>query len=313
MRPNIFTPRSIPSFAPSNLGKRGGGVTATNSLRRKAERAFLLAAAASVSLAAAAQPVSVLYAGSLVTPMEGPVKKALASAGIDFQGEGGGSKMLANLIASGSKSPDVFVSVDPKVVTNLGAKVASACTFGATSLGVGWSLQSRYASVFEDAAAGKTTLLRALETPGLSIGRTDPRLDPKGAYTLEAMRLYAGVALERQILGDDENQTQTFPEEDLLARLETGQADVGFLYETEAVARRLRFVPLPGAAALSNRITYTIAVLSAAPHPQTAAAFRTFLLAGPGRAILEHAGVRYLNAPCVRETRDPLDTASPAA
>lgn len=235
--------------------------------------------------------------------MEGPVKAALSGAGIDFQGEGGGSKMLANLIASGSKSPDVFISVDPKLVADLGTKVASACTFGGTSLGVGWSSQSRFAGVFDAVAAGKTSLLHALETPGLSIGRTDPRLDPKGVYTLGAMRIYAGEAAERRVLGDDRNQAQTFPEEDLLVRLETGQADVGFLYETEAIARKLRFVALPGAAALSDRITYTLAILAGAPHPQAAAAFRRFVLAGPGRAILERAGVHYSDAACVREAR----------
>ncbi|MBV8118105.1 MAG: ABC transporter substrate-binding protein, partial [Candidatus Eremiobacteraeota bacterium] len=55
-----------------------------------------------VGHADSAGSVSVLYAGSLVTPMEGPIKTSLATAGIDFEGEGGGSKMLANLIASGA-------------------------------------------------------------------------------------------------------------------------------------------------------------------------------------------------------------------
>lgn len=283
-----------------------------NFLHRSAPLAPLLAALVAPALGGATVPVSVLYAGSLVTPMEGPVKSALAAAGVDFQGEGGGSKMLANLIASGSKTPDVFVSVDPKLVAGLGSKVASACTFGGTSLGVGWSARSRYAGVFADAASGKTTLLHALQTPGLSIGRTDPRLDPKGAYTVQGMQLYAGPTVERRILGDDENQTQTFPEEDLLARLETGQADVGFLYETEAVARGFPFVALPGAAALTNRITYTIAILTAAPHPQGAAAFRRFLLTGPGRSILEHAGVHYLDAPCVRDADAAVMIPAPA-
>ena len=77
--------------------------------------------------------VTVLYAGSLVTPMEGPIKTALQAHGIAFQGEGGGSKKLANLIAAGIRSPDVFISVDPGLVTNLGARVASATTFAGTA------------------------------------------------------------------------------------------------------------------------------------------------------------------------------------
>jgi len=45
-----------------------------------------------------AQPsvVQVVYAASLVTPMQGPISDALASDGMQFHGEPGGSKGLAN-------------------------------------------------------------------------------------------------------------------------------------------------------------------------------------------------------------------------
>ena len=241
--------------------------------------------------------VSVLYAGSLVTPMEGPIKSALATKGIDFQGQGAGSKQLANLIASGVKNPDIFISVDPKLIVGLGSKVARAETFAGTSLGLGWSDKSKFAALFESVAAGKTSVLSALQTPGLKIGRTDPKLDPKGVYTVQAMKMLAGANGEQQILGPDESATQTFPEEDLLARIDVGEADVGFFYKTEAVARGLHFVPLPGAAAMSDKITYTIAVMKAAPHPDQAKTFEDFILNGDGKAILQKAGIEYLATP----------------
>jgi molybdate/tungstate transport system substrate-binding protein len=243
--------------------------------------------------------VSVLYAGSLVTPMEGPIKAALAQQGTDFQGQGAGSKMLANLIAAGAKRPDVFISVDPKLVTGLGAKVARATTFASTSLGIGWSEKSKYASLFAAVASGKTAVLAALSTPGLAIGRTDPRLDPKGVYTVEAMTVLAGAAGEQRILGVPENDAQVFPEEDLLARIDTGQADVGFFYRTEALARGLHFVPLAGKAAMRDRITYTLAVMRDAPHPSQAGAFERFVLTGAGKESLERAGIDYLATPIV--------------
>jgi molybdate/tungstate transport system substrate-binding protein len=241
------------------------------------------------------QVVSVLYAGSLVTPMEGSIKAALGDRGIDFQGQPGGSKELANLIMSGLRSPDVFISVNPKLVTQLGDRVASSTTFAGTSLGVAWAPSSRYASLFAGVAAGKTTLQVALETPGLKIGRTDPQLDPKGAYTIQGMTLWLGKDGARRILGDDQNPSQIFPEENLLARTDTGQVDVGFFYRTEAIARHYQFIPLPGDAALTNKITYTLAVLKAAKHPQAAQAFAAFILTGQGRAILEQAGLTYLS------------------
>jgi molybdate/tungstate transport system substrate-binding protein len=243
--------------------------------------------------------VSVLYAGSLVTPMEGPIKSALAAKGMTFQGQGAGSKMLANLISSGLKNPDVFISVDPKLVTGLGDKVASAKTFAGTSLGVGWSDKSRFAAVLSSAATGKISVLNALQTPGIKIGRTDPKLDPKGVYTVQAMTLLVGPEGEKQVLGDDENAAQVFPEEDLLTRIDAGEADVGFFYKTEAVARNLHFLPLPGSASLSDKITYTLAIMKDAPHPDQAKAFADFILTGDGKAILQQAGIEYLAKPRV--------------
>lgn len=258
-----------------------------------------LAAAALIALSAQAPPqnVSVLYAGSLVTPMEGPIKAALRERGIALLGEPGGSNQLANLIVAGAANPDVFVSVDPALIAKLGARVKASITFAGTSLGVGWSADSRYAALFDRVAAGKVPLSRALETPGLRIGRTDPKLDPKGTYTVQAVTMWLGRSGERSLLGDDENPAQIFPEEVLLARVETGEADVGFFYRTEAIARGYRFVPLPGRAALTDRITYTLAVMADAPHPRAAQAFAAFVLTGSGRAILERAGLQYFKAP----------------
>ncbi len=241
--------------------------------------------------------VSVLYAGSLVTPMEGPIKTALASQGVEFQGQGAGSKMLANLISSGLKNPDVFISVDPTLVTGLGSKVSRATTFASTSLGIGWSDKSKDAALFAKVASGNVSVLDALSTPGIAIGRTDPQLDPKGVYTVEAMTILAGADGEARLLGPAENSAQIFPEEDLLARIDTGQADVGFFYKTEAVARGLHFVALPGAAAVSDRITYTLAVMRSAPHAAQANAFERFVLTGEGKAILQKAGIQYLDPP----------------
>ena len=207
--------------------------------------------------------------------------------------------MLANLISAGVKQPDIFISVDPKIVLGLGSKVLDAETFASTSLGIGWSESSKHAALFASVAAGKTSIVSALSTPGLAIGRTDPKLDPKGVYTVEAMMLLAGPDGEKRILGVPENDAQIFPEEDLLARIDTGQADVGFFYRTEAVARKLNFIPLPGKASMSDQITYTIVDLRDAPHPDAAKQFEQFILDGQGKAILQSAGVEYLSAPIV--------------
>jgi molybdate/tungstate transport system substrate-binding protein len=236
--------------------------------------------------------VNVLYAGSLVTPMEGPVTEALRADGVQFAGEPGGSKKLANLIASGVRSPDVFISADPTIVAGLSANVASSTIFARTSLGIAWSPKSRYHDLFESVAAGHTPLLQALATPGLRIGRTDPLLDPKGVFTVNALKEIAGAETEQKLLGDAENPNQIFPEEDLLARVETGEIDVGFFYHTEAIARNYPYVALPPSPA--SQVSYSLAVMKDAPNPEAARSFATFILRGKGREILEHAGLEYV-------------------
>jgi molybdate/tungstate transport system substrate-binding protein len=226
--------------------------------------------------------------------MESAVAPALRARGIEFTGEPGGSKKLANLIVAGVRSPDVFISVDPAIVASLGDRVASSTTFAHTRLGIGWSDKSRVADVLGSVAAKQTPLLVALATPGLVIGRTDPKLDPKGVFTIAAMKEFAGAADERRILGADENPDQIYPEEDLLARVELGEIDVGFFYRTEAIARHLKFVPLPVGDA--SAIAYSLAVMKAAPHPAQARAFADFILTGPGRTLLEKAGLDYITA-----------------
>ncbi len=240
--------------------------------------------------------VSVLYAGSLVTPMEGPVASdLLRETNVRFSGEGRGSKALANFIGDGLRSPDVFISADSSLVEDLTKRrlVASSVTFGNASMVVGYSPKSTYAAMFRQVRAGKRSLVDALKTPGLRIVRTDPQLDPKGARTIKAMHLLASPTDVTAILGPDENSDQIAPEETLLVRLETGEADVGFLYSTEAIARNIPSIPLPGKAALTDEITYTLAIMKNAPHPEAAQSFADFILKGDGRAILERAGIQY--------------------
>jgi molybdate/tungstate transport system substrate-binding protein len=229
--------------------------------------------------------VDVLYAGSLVTPMEGPIAAALAKDGLHFAGEGRGSKALFSLIVGGLRAPDVFITADRSLADQLLAKglAASATTFGGASMVLGWADTSPHRALFDAVAAGKESLVAALQTPGLRIARTDPALDPKGERTIRALK----------IMGLPETLGTIYPEEDLLVRLETGQADAGFLYSTEAIARKLHAVPLPGAASLSGEITYTLVMLKAAPHPDAARRFADFILTGEGKTILEGAGITY--------------------
>ena len=94
-------------------------------------------------MGASLEPVSVAYAASLINLMEHGVAPVLRSRGIEFRGEAKGSVELANLIASGLRIPDVFISADPKLMDGLmrGSKpaVTWAVTFATTRLVIGYA------------------------------------------------------------------------------------------------------------------------------------------------------------------------------
>jgi len=297
-------------------------------------RAFLLASA-SFGLApgearAAGQPVSVLYAGSLVTAFERDFFPFAAEHGVDVQGEAKGSVALANLIESGLRTPDVFVSADALAIEPLmsaahGALVAWYATFATTRLVIGYAPKSPFAATFAEVAKGALRLDAALQAPDLHLGRTDPALDPKGYRTLIAMELFGRLrgdaGLARKVLGEPRNPKQIVPEEALLARLESGDLDAAFLYSTESAARRLPSVELPPEANLGDPalaatyaevsvtvegkrhagapIVYALTIPKAAPNAGGANALVRLMFGAEGRRVLEGAGL-HLVRPAVR-------------
>lgn len=246
-------------------------------------------------------PVTVLYAGSLVNLMEKDLGPAFAKAsGYAFQGEGKGSVALARMIKDGLRQADVFVSADPKVNELLmgsanGDKVRWYGLVFRNEMVVGYNPKSRFADRFKRAAAGKMPFYEALEGEGLRLGRTDPKLDPKGSRTLvlfeRAEKHYHQSGLSAKILGAADNPEQVFPEEQLEARLETGQLDAGIFYRNEVEERGLPFIALPREINLGDSIVYSITVLENAPDRDAAIAFVNFFLSKEGRRLLEKHGL----------------------
>jgi molybdate/tungstate transport system substrate-binding protein len=241
--------------------------------------------------------VSVVYAASLVRTMEGPLASSLRrDTGVQFSGEAKGSNALAHLIQAGLRTPDVFISADPKLLNGL---APTYVVFGSARMVVAFSLRSPHAQLLEQAAGGTRSILDVLADSSIRVGRTDPQLDPKGARTIRTLNLL-GAHYHRP----DEAQavlqhSQAYPEEDLAVRVESGELDAGFFYSTETPGRGLRVVELPADSNLSGEVTYAIAAMPNAPHPQAAQTFLDFVLRGPGRPLLEAAGVQYFSQPKV--------------
>ena len=261
----------------------------------------LLAAAMMALVPSSGGSVSVAYAGSLVRVMEGPVAHELRErTGLQFEGEAKGSKALANLIRAGLRTPDVFISADPRLMHGLAERYA---VFGSARMVVAYSAKSAELRRFEEAARGKVSILDVLADPRIKVGRTDPQLDPKGARTVRTLGLLGTHYHNPAKAADVLRKAVVFPEEDLAVRVESGELDAGFFYSTEIPGRGLHVVELPGDANLSGEIAYAIAVMPNAPHPKAAQTFVDFILHGAGKPALEEAGVRYFTSPRVIETR----------
>ncbi len=132
-----------------------------------------------------------------------------------------------------------------------------------------------------------------LQEPGIRIGRTDPKIDPKGALTVQLMHqaeeTYAQPGLAQKVLGADENPSEVQPEENLVGRLQSGQVDVGFFYSTETTDLHIPAIPLPPEVELSA--VYTVTVLNGAPNQAGAASFVHFLLSPQGQQVMHQHGL----------------------
>jgi molybdate/tungstate transport system substrate-binding protein len=241
-----------------------------------------------------AKTVSVLYAGSLVNLMEHGIGPAFDKTGQGrFQGFAGGSIGLANQIKARLRQADVFISANPNVNNGLmgtanGGWVTWYMTFAQSPLVIGYSASSRFADDLKT-----KPWYQVLQEPGIRIGRTDPKLDPKGKLTVDllakAAEVYNQVDLSQKVLGAPDNPAQIFPEETLVGRLQSGQLDVGFFYSTETADLKIPAITLPAEVALSAH--YTATVVHGAPNETGAIAFIDYLLSPDGSRLMREHGL----------------------
>lgn len=249
-------------------------------------------------------PVDVLYAGSLVTLMETSVDPGFHRAtGYRVTGISAGSTALAGEIKGGVHVADVFISASPKGDTALegaanGNWVRWYATFATSPLLLGYDPSSRFAATLTSEPWWK-----AVSEPGIRVGRTNPATDPKGKLVVEAVDQVARKEHAPGLAALVNSSGDVFPEQTLVGRLQAGQLDAGFFYGVEAAAANLPTVPLGG---VSLGATYTVTIVSHAPHPSAARAFVQYLLSTEGRARLAKGGMHALGTPTVTGDRSAV-------
>ncbi len=243
--------------------------------------------------------VNVLYAGSLVNLMEHGIGPAFDQTsgtqfpGTQFQGYAGGSNGLANQIKGQLRRGDVFISANPRVNDSLsgavnGDFVSWYVTFAESPLVIGYNSSSSFAPDLKT-----KPWYEVLQDPKIRIGRTDPKLDPKGKLTIDLLdkvaEIYKLPGLPEKVLGAPDNPAQVLPEENLVGRLQSGQLDVGFFYSTETADLKIPAITLAPDISLSAH--YTVTVLRDAPNPAGAERFIAFLLGSRGRDLMRQHGL----------------------
>jgi molybdate/tungstate transport system substrate-binding protein len=220
--------------------------------------------------------VAVIYAGSLAKLMEDDIGPAFQKAtGYSFEGFGGGSGEDAKQIKGKVRQVDVFVSASAEADRELegaanGGWVSWYSTFATTPLVLGYDPNSEFG---RELAHGRPWY-EVVSQPGIRVGRTDPKLDPKGALTVAALE-EASRRLDRSALKTAERSFPVFPETDLVGRLQAGQLDAGFFYAIEA---NVAHIPTVSLAPVAKTAAYTVTVLNRSPHQAGAEAFVRYLL-----------------------------------
>ena len=238
---------------------------------------------------AASGSVSALFAGSLLNYMEHNFGPSFVKAtGYGYKGFGGGSTEVAAQIKGGVREGDVFISA-ASAADNLlegsanGDWVSWYTTFASSPLMLAYDPSSSFG---EQLAQGKPWY-QVITEPGILVGRTDPKLDPKGVLTVEAVE-GAASKLHQPALRSALASFPVYPETALVGRLQAGQLDAGFFYAVEASSAHLATVPLTPVYKYAN---YTATILNRAPNPTGAAALVRYLLNAQRKYTLKKNGL----------------------
>ena len=232
---------------------------------------------------APSRAVTVFAATSLRKVFE-ELKPAFQTAhpGVQVEFNFGASSELRTQIEQGAPA-DVFASADTKNMEALatGGLVGTLQIFA----------RNRLALVTPAANPGKLEQPQDLAKPGLRLVTTDPAV-PIGRYTQQVLAQLGeqpGYPREFAALVNKNVASRERNVGAVLSKVELGEADAGFVYETDARGSdKVKSIPLPPAANVMAE--YPIAVVKASKQSADAEAFLQFVLSPQGQDVLKRSG-----------------------
>lgn len=248
----------------------------------------ILLAAAPVAVppaGAGERVITVFAAASLTDALRALAPEfAKASGGVKLRNNLGASSALRTQIEQGAPA-DVFASADREQMEPLvrARRVETPVTFARNRL------------VFVTPLSNPAGLrsLKDLGRPGLRLVATSEAV-PVGKYTREILERLArrkeyGRDFPRRVTANVVSREPNV--RGLLAKVELGEADAAFVYETDARAsKRVRTFPIPEA--VNVVAEYPIAIVTGAAHRPDALAFVRFVRSARGQAVLRRCGFR---------------------
>ncbi len=188
-----------------------------------------------------------LAAGSLNDALENGLRPRVDAR---LRVEAHGSARVARLVAAGTKDPDVVALAD---VALFDAPLDPPwyAEFATNAVVLAYDADSEGGQRVADAAPGRW--YRPLRSDAVSLGRTDPDLDPLGYRTLFALELATDhYGLDTDLRAAIPRREQIYPETQLLSQFETGSIDAAVTYRSMAEERGYDYVSLPPEVDLSS-------------------------------------------------------------
>lgn len=195
----------------------------------------------------------IFHAGSLSVPFkEIALKFEKQNPGVKVILEPDGSRKCARKITDLHKKCDIMASADYSVINKLLIPEFADWNikFASNEMTIVYTEKSRYANEIN-----QNNWYKILLKKDVAYGRSDPNSDPCGYRAVLTCKLseqyYKITGLSDKILSKDQNYIRP-KETDLLALLESNNADYIFLYRSVARQHGLKYLILPDSVNLKN-------------------------------------------------------------
>ncbi|HWA08737.1 MAG TPA: molybdate ABC transporter substrate-binding protein [Opitutaceae bacterium] len=241
-------------------------------------RLLALASALPLALAARAADLNVFAAASLSDALKEIARAYEPASGDTLHVNLAASSTLALQIRQGAPA-DVFFSADE-------AKMDDLAKAGLIAAGTRVSLLSNTLVIVVNADGGAAIASPAdLAKPAIGhLALAEPQTVPAGIYAKEWLQ---GAGLWKKVID------KVVPTENVracLAAVESGNADAGIVYKTDALISKKVKVAYEVSVADGPKISYPLAVVQGAKNGAAARKFTAYLASPPARAVFEQYG-----------------------